>query len=51
MLSGSLVTTARQVVDRGDGLQICRVAVNTLNKQLRTANRGWPSNLEVEWGS
>jgi hypothetical protein len=34
-----------QVADRGDGLQIWRVAANILNKQSRTAERGWPA-----WG-
>jgi hypothetical protein len=34
-----------QVVDGGDGLQIWRVAANILNKQSRTADRGWPSSL------
>ncbi|KAJ4429640.1 hypothetical protein ANN_21841 [Periplaneta americana] len=33
--------------DRGDGLQIWRVAVNVLNKQSRTADEGWSSNLGV----
>jgi len=28
-----------QVVDGGDGLQIWRVAVNILNKQLRSADK------------
>jgi hypothetical protein len=30
-----------QVADRGDCLQIWRVAANMLNRQLRTADRGW----------
>jgi len=30
-----------QVAGGGDGLQIWRVAVNTLNKQSQTGNRGW----------
>jgi hypothetical protein len=30
-----------RVADRGDGLQIWRVAVNILNKQSRTAYSGW----------
>jgi hypothetical protein len=34
-----------QVADRGAGLQIWRVAVNILNKQSRTADRGWSSSL------
>jgi len=36
-----------QVVDGGDGLQLRRVANNTLNKQRRTADREWSSSLEV----
>jgi hypothetical protein len=35
-----------QVADRGDGLQIWRVAANILNKQSQIANRG-PSSLRV----
>jgi hypothetical protein len=38
-----------RVADRGDGLQIWRVAVNMLNKQSRTADSGWSSSLEVGW--
>jgi hypothetical protein len=34
-----------QVADGGDGLQIWRVAANILNKQSRTADRGWSSSL------
>jgi hypothetical protein len=40
-----------QVVDRGDGLQIWRVAANILNKQSRTADRRWPSSLGVGRGA
>jgi hypothetical protein len=40
-----------QVADRGDGLQIWRVATNILNKQSRTANREWPSILGVGRGA
>jgi hypothetical protein len=29
------------VADGGEGLQIWRVAANILNKQLRTADKGW----------
>jgi hypothetical protein len=29
------------VADGGDSLQIWKVAVNILNKQLQTANKGW----------
>jgi hypothetical protein len=36
-----------QVVDGGDGLQIWRVAVNILNKQSRTADKGWHSSFGV----
>jgi hypothetical protein len=34
-----------RVADRGDGLQIWRVAANILNKQSRTADSGWSSSL------
>jgi nitrous oxidase accessory protein NosD len=46
MLSGSTVNgMARpRVADRGDGLQIWRVAANILNKQSRTADSGWSSS-------
>jgi hypothetical protein len=37
-----------QVVDGGDGLQIGRVAVNILNKQLRTTGKRRSSTLGVE---
>jgi hypothetical protein len=37
-------------LDGGDVLQIWRVAANILNKQLWTADRGWPSSLWVGWG-
>jgi hypothetical protein len=39
-----------QVADGGDGLQIWRVAANILYKQLRTAEKGCPSSLEVGEG-
>jgi hypothetical protein len=39
-----------QVVDGGDGLQIWRLAANILNKQSRTAERGWSSSLGVGRG-
>jgi hypothetical protein len=32
-----------QVANGGGGLQIWRVAVNIVNKQLQTANKGWSS--------
>jgi hypothetical protein len=34
-----------QVADGGDGLQIWRVPANILNKQSRTADKGWSSSL------
>jgi hypothetical protein len=40
-----------QVADGGKGLQIWRVAVNILNKQSQTANKGWPSSLGVGRGA
>jgi hypothetical protein len=36
------VMARSRVADRGDGLQIWRIAANILNKQLRTADRVWP---------
>jgi hypothetical protein len=39
-----------RVADRGDGLQIWRVAANILNKQSRTADSGWSSSLGVGRG-
>jgi hypothetical protein len=39
-----------RVADRGDGLQIWRVAANILNKQSRTADSGWSSSLWVGRG-
>jgi hypothetical protein len=36
-----------QVADAGDGLHIFRVAANIVNKQSRTADRGWFSILGV----
>jgi hypothetical protein len=36
-----------QVADGGDDLQIWRVAANILNKQSRTADKGWSSSLGV----
>jgi hypothetical protein len=39
------------VAGRGDGLQIWKVAVNILNKQSRTADRGWPSSLGIGRGA
>jgi hypothetical protein len=39
-----------RVVDRGDGLQIWRIAANILNKQSQTADSGWSSSLRVGRG-
>jgi hypothetical protein len=36
-----------QVADGRDSLQIWRVAANILNKQSRTADKGWFSSLGV----
>jgi hypothetical protein len=36
-----------QVADGGDALQLWRGAVNILNKQSRTADKGWSSSLGV----
>jgi hypothetical protein len=36
-----------QVADGGDGLQLYRMAANKLNKESRTADKGWYSRLEV----
>jgi hypothetical protein len=40
-----------QVADGGDSLQIWRVAAKILNKQSRTADRGWSSSLGVGRGA
>jgi hypothetical protein len=40
-----------QVADGGDGLQMWRVAANILNKQSRTADKGWSSSLGVGRGA
>jgi hypothetical protein len=40
-----------RVADRGDDLQIWRVAANMLNKQSRTADSGWSSSLGVGSGA
>jgi hypothetical protein len=37
-----------QLEDRGDGLQMWRVAANTLNEQSRTAYKGWCYSLR-DW--
>jgi hypothetical protein len=39
-----------QVADGGDGLQIWRAAANILDKQPRTADKGWYSSLGVGRG-
>jgi hypothetical protein len=41
---------ARSQVADGDGLQIWRLAANILNKQSRTADKGWSSSLGVGCG-
>jgi hypothetical protein len=38
-----------RVADRGGGLQVRRITANTLNKQLRTADKGWSSSFGVGW--
>jgi hypothetical protein len=40
-----------QVADGGDGLQVWRVTANILNKESRTADKGWSSNLGVGRGA
>jgi hypothetical protein len=40
-----------QVADGGDTLQVCRVAANILDKQSRTADKGWSSSLGVGRGA
>jgi hypothetical protein len=40
-----------QVADGGDGLQIWRVAANTVNKQSWTAEKGWFSRLGFGLGA
>jgi hypothetical protein len=40
-----------QVADGGGGLQIWRVAANILNKQSRTAVKGWSSSLRAGRGA
>jgi hypothetical protein len=36
-----------KVADGGDALQVWREAANILNKQSRTADKGWTSTLGV----
>jgi hypothetical protein len=38
------------VADGGEGLRIWRVAVNILNKQSRTADKAWASDLGLGVG-
>jgi hypothetical protein len=40
-----------QVADGGNTLQVWRVAANILNKQSRTADKGWSSSLGVGRGA
>jgi hypothetical protein len=40
----------RPKVADGEGLQVWKVAANILNKQLWTAEKGWPSSLGVGMG-
>jgi len=41
-----------QIADGEDVLQIWRVAVNILNKQSQTADKGWSSRkLNMLWGA
>jgi hypothetical protein len=40
-----------QVADGGNTLQVRRVAANILNKQSRTADKGWSSSLGVGRGA
>jgi len=35
------------VTDGGDGLQVWKVAKNTLNKRSQAADNGWSSSLRV----
>jgi hypothetical protein len=40
-----------QVADGGDALKLWRKAANILNKQSRTADKGWSSSLGVGCGA
>jgi hypothetical protein len=54
MLGGSLrhhIMARPQVACGGDGLQVLRVVANILNKQSRTADKGWSSSLGVRRGA
>ena len=52
MISGSLSPQHGACSGCGwrNGLHVWRVAVNILNKQSRTADKGWSSSLGVGWG-
>jgi len=50
MLGGCLIATAWRVLRR-QGLELWRVAANTLNKQSRMANKGWSFSLVVGRGA
>jgi len=39
--------TCPQITDGGNGIQTWKVAVNILNKQLRSTNRGWFPSLGI----
>jgi len=47
MVSGSVTTWRVPRMRMEEQPLIWRVAVNILNKQSRTADKGWSSNLEV----
>jgi hypothetical protein len=53
MLSGSLSPRHGACSGCGwrNGLQVWRVAANTLNKQSRTADKGWSSSMGVGRGA
>jgi hypothetical protein len=40
-----------QVADRGEALQVWRVAANILNKKSRTPDKGWSFSLRVGRGA
>jgi hypothetical protein len=42
-------TARRQGANEGQGLQIWRVAADILNRQSRTADKGWSSSMGVGW--
>jgi hypothetical protein len=53
MLSGSLVATAWRVLTlrMDETTSIRRLAANVMNKQSRTADKGWSSSLELGHGT